>query len=452
MDLDEIRVQFEQRNIQRVKLGGFDLDGVLRGKVVSLEKFWSAAKKGFGFCDVIFGWDLHDRLYPFESVTGWSRGYPDAKARVDLTSLRYLATEPSTAAFVVDFETPEGKPHPACPRNVLKRAMARAEVAGYATYIGVELEFWIFREDHDSIRDKGYRELTPLTPGMFGYSWLRAGQQHALVDDIYDVMTEAGIQIEGLHTETGPGVWEVALAARDALRAADDAALFKVLLKQLLDRHGLCATFMAKWNADLPGSSGHIHQSLWDKDRKKNLFAPTSKGDVLSESARHYLGGQLALMPELTAVFSPLVNTYKRYVPGVWAPLNVSWGVENRTCAIRVIPGMSPEQTRLEYRQTAADLNPHLSIATCLGAGLWGLEHRTEAPTPCEGDATQDTSLQPLPMSLREATELFVAADGSRAVLGDAFVDHYAKTRQWEVHLHQRAVTDWELQRYFELA
>jgi glutamine synthetase len=315
-----------------------------------------------------------------------------------------------------------------------------------------EFEFFVFKETPDSLRAKGFRELTPLSPGMFGYSWVREGQNSDLCHAILDEMGAFDIAIEALHTETGPGVYEVAIRYDDALAMADKAALFKTSMKQLCARRGLSVTFMAKWNAELPGCSGHLHQSLWRAGAagKEPLFYEAGDPLKLSAVARQYAAGQLTLMPELTALYSPTVNSYKRYVPGVWAPLTASWGVENRTCAIRAIPG-SPSATRLEYRQTAADMNPYIAIATCLASGLWGIERRAIPPAPAAGDASRESAeCAPLPRTLREATAALAQSTVAKEILGEAFVDHYVRTRDWEARQYERAVTEWELRRYFE--
>jgi glutamine synthetase len=449
MEISELRQAFEERGIRKVKVGGFDVDGILRGKYVALDKFWSAASSGFGFCDVIFGWDIGDVLYDNATVTGWHSGYPDALARIDLSTFRVLPYEPDTACFVCDFHTEGGKqPHPACPRGLLKRVVSRAEASGFVPKFGSEFEFWLFQESPDSLLAKDFRDLVPLSPGMFGYSWVREGQNAELVHDILDTMNAFGIPIEGFHTETGPGVWEAAIRYDDALRAADQAALFKTTMKQIAARHGLAVTFMAKFNASLPGSSGHLHQSLFDTTGEVNLFFDPKAPDSLSKVARHYIGGQVKLARELTALYSPFVNTYKRYVPGVWAPMTASWGIENRTCAIRVIPG--GKATRVEYRQTAADINPYVAMATCLAAGLHGVDHAIEPPPPLGGDATFTKSADPLPRTLDEATAVLAKSESAREILGEAFVDHYVRTREWEVRQSRIHVTDWELRRYFE--
>jgi glutamine synthetase len=450
MELSELRELLETHAVRRIKVGGFDVDGVLRGKYVSLEKFWSVIEGGFGFCDVIFGWDIGDVCYDNTTVTGPTSGYPDIHAHIDLDSVRILPNEPFTAGFLLDFRGPDGKAHPACPRSLLKRIVARAEASGYVPLFGAEFEFWVFKETSASLREKRFTELTPLSPGMYGYSWLRTGQHKEFVHGLMDACDKFGIVLEAIHTETGPGVYEVAIKYAPALQAADQAALFKTLAKQVASELGLSLTFMAKWNAELPGSSGHLHQSLWDSTLKRNLFADAGQPHGLSELGRHYLGGLVQGMAELTALYAPTINSYKRYVPGVWAPLTASWGVENRTTAVRYIGGNGGPGTRFEHRQTAADINPYIAMATGLGSGLYGIEQAIEPPAPCTGDASGDTTGAQLPRDLSRATILLKNSVVARAVLGGPFIDHYARTREWEVRQYEKAVSDWELRRYFE--
>jgi glutamine synthetase len=447
---EELRREFKERGIKKVKVGGFDVDGVLRGKYISPAKFWSAVEKGFGFCDVIFGWDISDQLYDNAQVTGWQTGYPDALARIDPSTFRVLPDAPDTANFLVDFYTQDGEPHPACPRNLLKTVRDRAAAAGFTARFAAEFEFWVFRETPQSLHEKGFRGLEPLSPGMFGYSWLREGQNLDLVDDILETCSEYDIDVEAIHTETGPGVWEAALRYDSVLEAADEAALFKTTLKQICARHDLSVTFMAKWNADLPGSSGHLHQSLWDVGAKINLFA-TAGRDRLSDIGLHYLGGLLSLAPELTAFYSPFVNSYKRYVPGVWAPLNASWGIENRTCDARVILGPTDHAARVEFRQTAADINPYVAMAACLGSGLHGIANRIDPPLMTEGDATRRSDPDhSLPLTLEAAVERLRHSKVASEVLTEGFVDHFLRTREWECREYRKTVSEWELRRYFE--
>ncbi len=448
----DLRKLFSEHKIARVKVGGFDIDGVLRGKYMSLEKFWSALDTGFGFCDVIFGWDVDDRAYDNARVTGSHTGYPDVHATIDPSTFRVIPWEPDTATFLVDFYAKDKSArHPGCPRGVLKSVIAQGERMGYCARFAAEFEFFVFQETPASVRDKQYRGMTPVSPGMFGYSWLREGQHSAFLRDILETMERYDIEIEGLHTETGPGVYEAAIRYDDALRAADKAALFKTTLKQVAHRHGLMATFMAKWSAGLPGSSGHLHQSLWDVGYKSNVFADPDHPSGLSPMIGAYIAGQCALMPEFTALHAPTVNSYKRYVPGVWAPVTATWGVENRTCAVRVVaPGTS--SARVEYRQPGADMNPYLAIAASYAAGLYGISHGMSAPPATEGDGSSPMpGRTPLPRTLADATARLAESTPARELLGESFIDHYVRTREWEIRQYDRAVTDWELARYFEI-
>jgi glutamine synthetase len=443
---EALRGWLDERQVTKAKLGAFDVDGVFRGKYVSLEKLLSAVRGGLGFCDVVFGWDLADELYDNARVTGWHTGYPDARAVVDLATARVIPWEPDTAAFILDFVTADGAPFEPSPRQLLHRVGRRARELGFLPRVGAEYEYFIFRETAQSLREKGFRDLATLSPGMFGYSWLRSSANAGLVHALVDGLNAFGIEVEGMHTETGPGVYETAIRYDDLERAADKAALFKTATKELCARHGLTACFMAKWNAALPGCSGHLHLSLWDREGRHNLF---HEGGGESDTLRHFLGGQLALMPELTALHWPTVNSYKRSVENTWAPTTATWGRENRTCAVRLI-GDSPKSTRLEYRQPGADANPYVSMAAALAAGLWGVEHAVEPPPPCAGNGYA-ADAPPLPRTLREAVEALRRSARARELLGEGFVDHYVRTREWEVRRFERAVTTWELERYLEL-
>ncbi len=449
-ELQRLDAWLAARRVAKAKIGGFDVDGVWRGKYVSLEKLRSAAKDGLGFCDVVFGWDLADDLYDNARVTGWHTGYPDAHAVLDLSTARVIPWEPDTAALILDFVNEDGSPFEPSPRQLLHRIGAKARAMGFLPRFGSEYEYFVFRETPRSLREKGFRDLETLTPGMFGYSWLRSSANAGLVHALVDGLNAFGVPVEGMHTETGPGVYETAVLYDDLERAADKSALFKTAVKEICARQGLVACFMAKWNPKLPGCSGHVHQSLWDLRGERNAFhdpaAPHGASDVL----RHYVGGQMALMPELTALYWPTVNSYKRSVENTWAPTTATWGHENRTAAIRVIGG-SAKSIRVEYRQPGADMNPFVGMAVSLAAGLWGIEHEVEPPPPCEGNAYEAKDAAPLPRCLKDAVELLRRSGRAREILGEGFVDHYLRTRDWEVRQFERAVTTWELERYMEL-
>lgn len=448
-DVEKLKTWFTQKGLQKAKLGAFDIDGVFRGKYVSKEKLFSSAKGGLGFCDVVFGWDLSDELYDNAKVTGWHTGYPDAHAVIDTSTARIIPWEPDTAAFIMDFVNADGTPFEASPRQLLRKIAQRAREMGYAPKFGSEYEYFIFKESPESLRSKRFEDLTPLSPGMFGYSWLRSSANAPLVHAIIDACNAFDIPIEGMHTETGPGVYESAILFGDLEQAADRSALFKTVVKEVCSRHGLIACFMAKPSAKLPGCSGHVHQSLWDLKGTRNEFHDPRASDGMSKTLRHYIGGQLTLMPELTALYWPTVNSYKRSVENTWAPTTSTWGKENRTCAIRVI-GDSPKSTRVEYRQLGADMNAYIGMAASLAAGLWGIENEIEPAEACAGNGYA-ADAAPLPRNLRDAVDLLKRSERAHELLGEGFVDHYVRTREWEVRQYERAVTNWELERYFEL-
>jgi glutamine synthetase len=322
---------------------------------------------------------------------------------------------------------------------------------GYVGKFGMEFEFFNFRETSQSINDKGFRDLEPLTPGMFGYSIVRQAQNQPYFDALLRELREFHVPLEGLHTETGPGVLEAAIGYTDALEAADRAQLFKSGAKEIGTRFGILPSFMARWSTDLPGCSGHTHQSLWDVDGERNLFAAPDDPDGMSAVFRSYLAGILALLPELTVLFAPTVNSYKRLVDGFWAPTTPTWGIDNRTVAARVIGG-GGKATRLELRLPGSDVNPYLSVAASLAAGLWGIEQGLELEQPATvGSGYADESVERLPRNLQVATQRLADSTIVPELLGADFVRHFVETREWEWRQFQDAVTDWELRRYLEI-
>ncbi|MBV8880814.1 MAG: hypothetical protein JO332_12660, partial [Planctomycetaceae bacterium] len=255
---------------QKIKVAVTDIDGILRGKYLHKDKFLAAAEAGFGFCNVVFGWDSADVCYDNGRYTGWHTGYPDAQVRIDPATRREIPWDQEIPFFLGDFVDAEERPLDVCPRQLLKRVLDRARQAGYAARCGVEFEWFNFKETPQSLAAKGYVDPQPLTPGMFGYSILRSSLNQPYFAALMDQLRDFGIPLEGLHTETGPGVTEAAIAYTDALEAADRAVLFKTAVKEIAYRHGILASFMAKWNAALPGSGGHFHLSLWDAAGEKS--------------------------------------------------------------------------------------------------------------------------------------------------------------------------------------
>ncbi|WP_394210264.1 glutamine synthetase family protein [Enterovibrio calviensis] len=439
----------EERKLTHVKVGLFDNDGVMRGKYMSKEKFFSSLDGGFAFCDVVLGWDVKDQLYDNVKFTGWHTGYPDAPARILPETCREVLDEDGMVLFIAEFS---GAAEAVCPRATLRRVLDKAEAMGFDAYAALEYEFFIFDETPQSVREKGFRNLKTITPDWFGYSMIRNSTYSGLYKAILAMSESMDFPIEGIHSETGPGVIEAALAYDSALNAADKAALFKTYMKVLAQKNDMMATFMAKWSNDYPGQSGHIHISLRDKTSGKNAFYAPDAELNMSDIQRHFLAGQQRLMPQFLCMIAPSINSYSRMIPGFWAPTDATWGVENRTTSLRVIPGSEKSQ-RIEYRLGAADANPYLALAAALASGLYGIEHKLEPYDRVIGNAYEMTHPQELqlPRTLWEAAQSFKHSDAAKSMLGEAFVEHFAASREWEEREFRKHVTDWELDRYFEI-
>jgi len=453
--LPELLQELTEESASKVKLAITDIDGVLRGKLISLDKFRSVAENGFGFCDVVFGWDAGDQAYDNGRYTGWHTGYPDALATIDIGTFRRVPWEGDLPFFLADFKdasaAARGEALPVCPRGLLKKIIRQSEDAGYKSYFSQEFEWFNFLGRGGEVAAEDYRKLPPLSQGMFGYSILRASQGSAYFQDLFDMLEKFGVPLEGLHTETGPGVYEAAILYAETLEAADRAVLFKSGVKEIAHRHGVLPTFMAKFSESLPGCSGHVHQSLWSADGSQNLFYDADSATNISPLMESYIAGQLHCLPHILPLYAPTVNSYKRLVEGAWAPTTITWGIDNRTTALRALPG-SATSTRLETRVVGSDSNPYLAMAGCLASGLYGIRNglKLDIP-PTRGSGYEDKARGVLPRNLWEATQAMKGSALAAELFGEAFVDHFTRTREWEWRQFSREVTDWELKRYFEI-
>ncbi|KAM0754471.1 glutamine synthetase/guanido kinase [Meredithblackwellia eburnea MCA 4105] len=460
---------------ETVQLAGIDVDGVLRGKIMIKHKFLSAVKDGgFGFCSVIFGWDIHDRTYTKElAISNLANGYKDVLARIDLSSYRRTPFVPSLPFFLCTFIDPESKDVlDVCPRGLLEKVNGEIKREGLEAYAGAEYEYFNYQETPTSLAAKNFANLTPLTPGMHGYSLLRPHLHSKYFHSLYGNATSFDIPLEGHHTETGPGVYESALVYQEVGRMADNATLFKWVAKVTGLENGVMPTFMAKPYGDQPGCSGHVHISLRSLETNKNIFAITQaeldaggREDAafedtkrISKEAEWFLAGVLKGLPSIMPCLVPTVNGYKRLVESYWAPVNVSYAYENRVASVRIIspPLAGLESTRLEVRVPGADMLPHYTFAAVLACGLYGIRNKlplTLPPLRTSSDPSKQQVLERLPKSLFEAAAK-MKEEGSlaREVLGDGFVDHFVATRENEWELFSQTVTSWETSRYFELA
>ncbi|HXH19837.1 MAG TPA: glutamine synthetase family protein [Chitinophagales bacterium] len=458
---------------EKVKLAITDIDGILRGKVIHRDKFFSVLEKGFGFCDVVFGWDAGDVAYDNTTFTGWHSGYPDANAKIDVSTFRKIPWDNDIPFFLADFADENGTPSHVCPRNLLKKIRSQAIQEGFHPIFSQEFEWFNFAETPDSLANKNYVKPQPLTPGMFGYSILRSSLKSNFFNALFDNLKKFDVPIEGIHTETGPGVYEAAIQYADILEAADRATLFKTGVKEIAQRQtillpqsktakskrspqkedgqpaGIMASFMAKWNENLPGCSGHVHQSLWDS--KRNLFFDAKDKFRMSEVMKSYVAGQLHCLPHILPLFAPTINSYKRLVEGAWAPTTITWGMDNRTTALRVLTS-GEKSSRLETRVVGSDVNPYLAMAGCLASGLYGVKKKMKlTQPPTTGNGYRDEKYGVLPRNLWEATQAMKNSDLAKELFGEKFVEHFTQTREWEWRQFSKAVTDWELKRYFEI-
>ena len=435
----------------KVKIAFTDIDGILRGKYISSEKFLSVIENGMGVCNVVFGWDAADVVYDNAQYTGWHTGYPDSPAVLDINTFRKIPWENDVPFFLGELTDSEGGPSPVCPRQLLKKILNEANKAGYAPIFSQEFEWYNFAETPQTVNDKQFKNLTPLTPGMFGYSILRSSLENPYFSDLFDLLKKFNVPLEGIHTETGPGTYEAAIVYSGILEAADRAVLFKTAVKEIAYKHGVIATFMAKINEHLPGCGGHVHQSLWDKAGKKNVFYDEKDKLKMSELMRSYVAGQLFCLPHILPMFAPTINSYKRLVEGAWAPTTLTWGVDNRTVALRILAAGN-KSCRLETRVIGSDVNPYLAMAACLAAGLYGIKNKLKLKQPATiGNGYKDYSNGILPSTLIEATLQMKASKVAKEILGSTFVEHFTATREWEWRQHLKAVTDWEYKRYFEI-
>lgn len=450
MDENEWIQKIEGFQSEKILFAITDIDGVLRGKVISKGKLLKGLTENLGFCNVVFGWDINDAVYDNGAVTGWHTGYPDSMASIDLSTYRTIPWNNDLPFFLADFSNADDVA-PACPRTLLKRIRQQCIDKGFTPLFAKEFEWFNFRETAESLKEKNYAKPSPFTTGMFGYSVLRLSQNRDFYNAVFDQLHQFNVPLEGLHTETGDGVCEAAIDYSDILEAADRAVLFKSGVKEIASQHGLMACFMAKWSTDFPGCSGHIHQSVWDSTGKTNLFFDENDRQNMSELLKHYIAGQLYCLPHILPMFAPTINSYKRYVEGAWSSTSVSWGIENRTTALRVI-NHSPTSMRLETRVPGADANPYLSLAASLAAGLYGIENKLPLNIAMtKGNEYAGSSNEKLPKTLQDATAAMKESDIANKLFGKGFTDHFIRTREWEWRQFMQKVTDWELKRYFEI-
>ncbi|EMT64874.1 Type-1 glutamine synthetase 2 [Fusarium odoratissimum] len=455
---------------KKVKVAGIDCDGILRGKIIHKSKFLSSLESGFGMSSAIFGWDMHDVLYTEEtSLTSADSGYQDFTAVIDLDSFRRLPFEDNIAFFLLHFYIQE-KPVFADGRGLVKALSNNLADSGYKGLAGDQYE-WInadflilggsgvrIHELSDTVTrwlqqlDRPTKPRGPVTAGAFGYSATRPIMAKQYFHDIFDQSLELDCPIEGWHTESGPCVYEAALAVSQVSHMADNVALFKLVCKSVGVQHNITPCFMAKPIQGLPGNSGHIHVSLTTKEGQNVFVRETPDADprwpdmaYLSDTGRHFLAGIISALPDIMPLLAPNVNSYKRLVENYWAPVSVSWGFEDRLASIRLVapPSCKPSATRFEIRVPGADIHPHYALSAIFYAGLRGIKNKMQITIPPESARPKETPAERLPNTLEAALGRFGAKDSvARQILGDEFVDFFTVSRRHELRQWREAVTD----------
>ena len=423
-----------------------DMQGRLTGKRISARLFVEdVAEHGAECCNYLLAVDVDMNTVDGYAISSWETGYGDMVMTPDFTTLRLLPWLPGTAMVIADLSWTDGRPVNQAPRSILNRQLDRLADRGWVPYVGTELEFMVFDDSFRAAWQAGYRGLTPATDYNVDYAIHASTRMEPLLRDIRLGMDGAGMYCEGVKGECNLGQQEIAFRYDHARVTCDNHTIYKNGAKEIADQHAKSLTFMAKFD-EREGNSCHIHISLRGDDGSA-VFADA--GDELGMSAmfRHFVAGQLATLRELTLFYAPNINSYKRYVDGSFAPTAVAWGVDNRTCAMRVVGrghGM-----RVECRAPGGDVNPYLAVSALIVGGLHGIEHKLELPEASQGNAYTSGAEQ-LPTTLAEAVELFDNSQIAREAFGDDVVDHYLNNARVELTAFNGAVTDWERRRGFE--
>jgi len=453
-DTEALREAVRGGEIDTVLVCMPDLQGRLMGKRVTGRFFLDHAMHELHACDYLLANDMDNEPVPGYEAANWDRGYGDFALRADLATLRRVPWLPGTALVLADCVDPHGQegaeevPH--APRTILKRQVERARAAGHVAMMGSELEFYLFDEPYDALREKRYRGGRTAGWYIEDYHIFQTSKEEGLIRAIRNGLERADIPVEFSKGEWGPGQEEINLRFADALEMADRHVIYKNAVKEMAHQHGRSVTFMAKWDYELAGNSCHVHTSLWDQRAETPLFPDDEDARGMSALFRHFLAGQLALAREMTYFFAPYVNSYKRFQEGSFAPTRAVWSGDNRTTGFRVLGHGAGK--RVECRIPGADANPYLAFAAIIAAGLHGIERSLELEAPFDGNVYAAADVREVPKTLRDA---LAALDGStvlRAALGDAVIEHYLHTGRWEQHEYDRRVTDWELIRNFERA
>jgi len=445
LSLEQLRVEASENSIDTVVLAFTDMQGRLQGKRLSAEFFLDEVAEHYSEgCNYLLAVDVEMNTVDGYAMSSWDRGYGDFVLVPDMDTLRRLPWHEGTALVIADLAWLDGAPVLASPRQILKAQVQRLAERGWTAMVGTELEFVVYSDSYEQAAAKGYRDLVPANQYNVDYSILGTSRIEPLLRRIRNEMAGAGLYVESAKGECNLGQHEIAFRYADAVTTCDNHSIYKTGAKEIAAQDGTSITFMAKPN-EREGNSCHVHLSL-----RGEGGAPVLAGDGpygLSPVGEQFLAGQLAAMRELTLCYAPNVNSYKRYVPGSFAPTAVRWGPDNRTCALRLVGHGS--SLRPENRVPGGDVNPYLAVAAMIAAGLHGIDNELPLEPAVEGNAYLDTAAR-VPHTLRDALELWDKSDLARQAFGAEVVEHYANYARVELAAYDAAVTDWELRRCFE--
>ncbi len=451
LTLDALKKLVASGEIDTVLVAAIDMQGRLMGKRFHAAFFLDGGYKETHCCNYLLAVDMEMNTVPGYKTSSWERGYGDYVMKPDLSTMRVVPWLPATVLVLADLlEHDTQEEVRVSPRAILKRQVARARAMGFEPMMATELEFYIFENAYENLRDGGLSALKPISGYNEDYHIFQTTKEEGLMRAVRNGLYAAGIPVENTKGEADAGQHEVNYKYSDALDTADNHVIVKQAVKEIAHAAGKSVTFMAKYDHRKAGSSSHVHQSLWTTDGKP-AFADKSDPYGMSATMKHFLAGQLAHATELTAFLAPYVNSYKRFCIGLFAPTKAVWSADNRTAGFRIC-GLHSKAIRVECRIPGSDVNPYLACAALLAAGLEGIEQKLELEPEMSGDVYSAQGIREIPHNLRDAAAALNGSAMLRKVFGDDVVEHYHHAAQWEISETDRVVTDFELQRLLERA
>lgn len=439
----ELTSLIKEKNISTIAAVFADHHGQLMGKRLTGKYFLEQTE--ISCCDYLLTLDMEQTPLEGFSLSGWHTGFGDFRLKPDFNAVYRLPWEPKTALIFCELADGNGTPIAQAPAQILKRQTSMLKEMGLTALAASELEFYLFSSNYPSVFQKGSKALSPISSYPIDYKILDTGGSKRITGRICEQLELAGIGVESLKGETGKGQFEIGLSYGEAEELAQRHLVYKHAAKSIAAAEEMSVTFMAKYSADQPGSSGHIHMSLWDMVKECNAFTSSSGGE--SKLFRNFLAGILKLAPEFFLLYAPSVNSYKRYAENSFAPTHLQWGYDNRTASFRIVG--EGKSFRIENRIPGADVNPYLAYAAMIGSGIYGIEQDLKPDPPGTGNLYQ-AEKGGLPRSLREAAERFEASEAAASMFGKETSTHYARLALLEAESYEQVVSEWELKRYFE--